>query len=79
MIMKKWEKPIEPTKPSPSAAAQIETDITSPIAAVPTVVKKVPVFPSAKDPFSLSSIYVPRKPPPVTTGYIHTAVNISAI
>ena len=35
------------------------------------------VFPSAKDPASLSSIYVPREPSPVKTDWIHPRVEIN--
>ena len=40
--------------------------------------KTGPVFTSAKYPFRLSSIYVPRKSSPVTTDYTHPTVEISA-
>ena len=38
------EYPIDPDKPSHGATAQIDTDIPSPIAAVPIVATKAPVF-----------------------------------
>ena len=75
-MIKKY--PIEPSKPSPSATAQPEIFLPSPIAAVHLVVKTAPVFPRSKYPFGLSSIYVTIKPSPVTTGYIYTTVDISA-
>ena len=70
---------IKPAKPPPSDAAQIEISVTSSIAAVTIVVITYPFFPRAKDSFRLSSIYVPRKPSPVTTNYIHLIVEICSI
>ena len=59
--------PSKPYKPSPSVAAQINTALPSPIAIVPIVATKATVFPSSEVPTSLSSIYIPIKPPPVLT------------
>ena len=70
------EAPMGTDKPSPSAAAQIDTALPSTIYAVPISVTTDPVIPSARDPFRLSSISVPTKPPPVTTDYIHTTVDL---
>ena len=90
--------PIDTDKPSPSAAAIIETTEPSPSDEVPAVATRAPVevvkrtpiykgktpfqpvtntfFPSAKLPSSLSSIYVPMKPSPVTTDCIHPKTKI---
>ena len=72
------KNPIGPTKPAPSALSVIETNIPSPIAQVRIIVKTGPFFTSAKYPFILSSISVPRNPSPVKTDQIHPTVDISA-
>ena len=41
------EDPIETTKPSPSVVTQNDTDLPSPIDAVPIVATRAPVFPRA--------------------------------
>ena len=52
---------IDTSKPSHGTTSEIETDLPSPITAVPIVATKTPVFTSAKVPAILLSIYVPRK------------------
>ena len=60
------EDPIEPEKQSPRFAAQIEIDLFSSTDAVSIVVTKYTVFPSAKVPAILSSIYTSSKPSCIT-------------
>ena len=71
--------PSKPYKPSPSVAAQINTALPSPIDVVPIVATKAAIFPSSKVPTSLSSIYIPIKPPPVSTDYISPRFYIDGI
>ena len=68
LLIKKYESKdsIDPSKKSPSAAAKIETSTFEYIAAVPIVSTKAPVFLSAQVPASLSSIYTPGKPSPIS-------------
>ena len=79
------EEIIETDLPSPTAEvpvivtiAPVEIVTRSPIEKEKTVFQPVTttVFPIAKVPASLSSIYVLRKPSPVTTDYITTSVEI---
>ena len=55
------EDKTEPAKQSPSAEAQMETYIFSPISVVPIIATKSPVFPSSQVPAILSSIYTSRR------------------
>ena len=59
------EYPINIAKPLPSSEARIDTYLKSSIVTETIVATMSQVFPSAKVPASLSSIYVPRKPSPI--------------
>ena len=50
----------------------METALFLSIAAVPIVATKYPVFPSAKVPASLPSIYISRKPSPISAATLVT-------
>ena len=56
---------INPAKQSPSSAAQIEMSLFASISTVPIVATKDPVFPSAKVPAILWSIFTSSKPSPI--------------